>query len=403
MLFFLSIISARGAVRLIMMLVPPVSIIISFFAVSSFSNARKMKGEVMKIVVWAIVGVIFVSIIFAGHGFYRAVSGQAPAYIPSVYTQQWQKAMGWVRENTVEDAVFGHWWDYGYWIQTIGERSTVLDGGNAISYWNHMMGRYALTGTDNAEALEFLYAHDTTHFLIDSTDIGKYSAFSSIGSDANYDRASYIPTFMKDPNQIQEKKNSTVFVYNGGVGLDSDIVYDNNGTKLFLPAGQTGLGAILVERNSGGEIVSQPLGIFIYQGKQYSLPLRYAFEKEFIDFGSGVESGFFLFPVVAQSGGGIQIDPEGAMLYLSERTVKSQLVRLYLYTEDNSNFRLIHSEDDLVVSQIKSQNPSFNYDIVYFQGLRGPIRIWEIGYPADIELEEKYLSKDFPLELSLAT
>ena len=54
------------------------------------------------------------------------------------------------------NAVFGHWRDYGYWVQTLGERATVLDGGNAKSYWNHLMGRYALTGTSNKEALEFL-------------------------------------------------------------------------------------------------------------------------------------------------------------------------------------------------------------------------------------------------------
>src|SRR3990172_10160255 len=107
--------------------------------------------------------------------------------------------MTWVRENTERNTVFGHWWDYGYWVQSIGERATVLDGGNAISYWNHMMGRYALTGTNETEALEFLYAHNTTHFLIDSTDIGKYPAFSSIGSDENYDRRSWISPFLKDP------------------------------------------------------------------------------------------------------------------------------------------------------------------------------------------------------------
>ena len=38
------------------------------------------------------------------------------------------------------------------------------------------------------KALEFLYTHDTSHFLIDSTDIGKYSAFSSIGSVGRRDR-----------------------------------------------------------------------------------------------------------------------------------------------------------------------------------------------------------------------
>ena len=25
--------------------------------------------------------------------------------------------MSWVRENTPEESIFVHWWDYGYWVQ----------------------------------------------------------------------------------------------------------------------------------------------------------------------------------------------------------------------------------------------------------------------------------------------
>ncbi|MBU0467061.1 MAG: hypothetical protein KJ718_01500 [Nanoarchaeota archaeon] len=400
--FFLSIISARAAVRTIMMLVPPVSIIVAYFAVASFNDAKKVKNGTLKIIAWALVGLIIILTLFSGYGFYTSVKAQAPDHIPSIYTQQWQKAMFWVRENTPENAIFGHWWDYGYWLQSIGERATVLDGGNAIPYWNHMMGRYALTGPNETEALEFLYAHKTTHFLIDSTDIGKYSAFSSIGSDVNYDRASYIPTFVRDLGQTQEKKNSTVFVYAGGVGLDEDIIYEENGTRVFLPAGKAGLGAILVEKDSPtGEVLEQPRGIFVYQGQQYNLPFRYTFSGEFKDFGTGVEAGIYLMPTVIPSGSGIQIEQDGALLYLSKRTVNSQLARLYLYKEEGA-FKLVHSEDDFFVSQIKSQNPGFNSDIMYYQGVRGPIRIWEINYPDSIKLKEEYLNNHYPDEISIA-
>lgn len=308
--------------------------------------------------------------------------------------------MGWVRENTPKDAVFGHWWDYGYWLQSIGERATVLDGGNAQGYWNHLMGRHGLTSPNTINALEFLYTHNTTHFLIDSTDIGKYSAFSSIGSDENYDRASFIPTLGKNYEQSQEKKNSTVFVYPAGFGLDGDIVYDDNGTKIFLPAGRAGIGAILIEKDKSGKIAAQPRAAFVYENKQYNLPLRYVYNKEFIDFGSGVEAGVFLFPNAIQSQGNIQIDPDGAMLYLSPRVAKSQLARLYLYKEDNHNFKLIHSEDDYFVSLIKQQNPGFDSDFINYGGFRGPIRIWEINYPEDIKFKEEYLSTDYPHELT---
>ncbi len=399
--FFLGIISARAAVRTIMVLAIPTSIVISYFAFSVFDRAMNMKEGGKKTFAWIIALIVIVPTVYSGYVYYNVVNETASQFVPSIYTQQWQKAMAWVRENAPENAVFGHWWDYGYWVQSIGERATVLDGGNGISYWNHLMGRYALTGTSNREALEFLYAHNTTHFLIDSTDIGKYSAYSLIGGDENYDRASYIPTLVKDVNQMQERKNSTVFVYPANSGLDDDVVFEDNGTKVFLPKGAAGLGAVLIEKNNDGS-VNQPLGIFVYQGQQYTLPFRYMFYNEFIDFGSGVESGVYLFPRAIQSGNSLQIDFEGAMLYLSERVVKSQLARLYLYKENNPNFKLVLSEDDFIVGQIKAGNPGFSNDIIYFQGFRGPIRIWEINYPKDIEFKEEFIDTVYPERLRLA-
>jgi len=402
MFFFMSILSARAAVRTIMVLVPSASIIISYFVVDIFNDAKKVKDETLKVILWIIVGIIILSVVFSGWSYYNIVNDYAKSYVPSVYTYQWQKAMAWVRENTPKDAVFGHWWDYGYWLQSIGERATVLDGGNAISYWNHLMGRYALTGTSNEEALEFLYAHNTTHFLIDSTDIGKYGAFSSIGSDVNYDRASFIPTFLRNNQLTQEKKNSTAYIYQGGIGLDEDIIYETNDSKIFLPKGAAGIAAIIVEKDSQNELVSAPVGIFIYQGKQYRLPLRYAFDNKLIDFGKGIESGIFLYPRAVSGSGGINIEEDGALLYLSKRTAKSQLARLYLYNEDNPYFKLVHTEDDFIISQIKSQRPDFDSEFIYYQGLRGPIKIWEISYPKDIEFKEEYLSTKYPEDILFA-
>jgi len=399
LLFFLNLIAARSAIRTVMLLVPSASAIISYFVVSSFDDAREMKDKTLRYLTWALVVLIIISTLFAAQGFYNGVNAQARGYAPSIYTQQWQKAMEWVRDSTAEDSVFGHWWDYGYWVQSIGERATVLDGGNMISYWNHLMGRYALTGTDSREAAEFLYAHDTTHFLIDPTDIGKYSAFSTIGSDISYDRQSYIQTFQRNNDQIEERKNSTVFIYQGGVGLDEDIVYEENGTRIFLPAGAAGLGAILIEKNAANEMVTQPIGVFVYQGQRYEIPFRYAYDDEFIDFETGIEAGVFLYPRAVQSGGGVQLEDDGALMYLSKRTVNSQLARLYLYKLDDPYFKLVHSEDDFFVAQVKEQNPGFDSDFINYQGIRGPIRIWEIDYPEDMVIREEFLETVYPENL----
>lgn len=263
-----------------------------------------------------------------------------------------------------------------------------------------MMGRYALTGTNETEALEFLYAHNTTHFLIDSTDIGKYSAFSSIGSDINYDRASYIVTMLKDNTQTQEKKSSTLFVYAGGIALDGDVVYEMNGTKIFLPAGRAGLAAVVLEEDKNRKIVTNPLGVFVYDNKQYMIPMRYAYDGELRDFNNGINAGIFLMPRVDQQGNNVQVDQDGALLYLSDRTVMSQLARLYLYKLPDENFKLVHNEDDFVVDSLKAQGVAVKNDLVYFNGVRGPIRIWEINYPKNIAFDQRYLDTDYPEELA---
>jgi asparagine N-glycosylation enzyme membrane subunit Stt3 len=391
-LFLLCIVSARGAVRLILMLVPPASILVSYLIVIAFYNALENKNN-EKANLSLILGIIVIlSSLYSAYILYNETYNTSKNYVPNIYNQQWQEAMSWIRENTAKNAVFSHWWDYGYWIQSIGNRATVLDGGNAIPYWNYLMGRYALTGSSNEEALEFLYTHNVTNFLIDSTDIGKYGAFSSIGSDAKYDRRSYISFMSRDVQQKQETKNGTIFVYNAGFTLDGDLIYEQNGTKIFLPEGKAGLGAITLEIGKSGNVLSQPIGIFVYQNKQYSIPLRYVYKDSLIDFKSGLEAGIFILPVF----NGQSIDKTQGAMYLSTKTVNSQLARLYLYDEKNPYFNLVHSEDDFLIRDIKKAGLSDSDFILAGGSLRGPIRIWEVSYPSNIKPNQAYLNTSYP-------
>jgi len=44
------------------------------------------------------------------------------------YPQDWLQAFSWIRSNTPEDAVVVSWWDYGYWIEAMANRTTLADG-----------------------------------------------------------------------------------------------------------------------------------------------------------------------------------------------------------------------------------------------------------------------------------
>jgi len=201
------LIASRSAIRLFFIFSIIVSLLAGYFAVKVFDFSLRMKKDYYKIGVWVLLFFIFLSpFAIAGNfafGLFdkgiildhsKRASDQGKFSGPS-YSQQWQITGNWVRENTPKEAVFAHWWDYGYWVQTGFERATVTDGGNAKLSLNHFMGRSFLTGQNEIEALEFFKAHDVTHALIISDEIGKYAAFSSIGSDENWDRYSWMPTF----------------------------------------------------------------------------------------------------------------------------------------------------------------------------------------------------------------
>jgi len=52
----------------------------------------------------------------------------ASCSIPAKETaNDWIEALTWIRENTEEDAVIISWWDYGYWIRVISDRTVLID------------------------------------------------------------------------------------------------------------------------------------------------------------------------------------------------------------------------------------------------------------------------------------
>ena len=301
--------------------------------------------------------------------------------LSSTYHTQWQAAGGWVRGNLSEDVVFAHWWDYGYWVQTGFERTAITDGGNAMGSWNHYMGRYLLTSQNDSETLEFLNSHGATHILFVSDEIGKYPAFSSIGADANYDRYSWINSFVLDPAQTKETRNQTVFVYTGGSVLDDEFVYNG---KVF-PAQVAGIAGFYVPftRTEQGDIVTQPSALLVYNNQPTAVPLNCLYiagRKLEFDAPEGLNGCLRVMPH-AESQNGI-----GAALYLSPDVTKSLFARLYLFDEHATSpyYKLVYSDEENVPLAL------------YPSGVHGPIRIWEVMYPENTPKNEAvYLSTEY--------
>lgn len=398
-LFLLTLFSVRGAVRLIMVLGPIAPIFVGFLIVESIERFGKTKDETFKIILGVIVILILLASIFTFWTFYKSIKAQAYSFVPSAYNQQWQKAMEWVRDETPENSVFGHWWDYGYWLQSIGDRATVLDGGNAIGFWNYWMGRYVLTGDNQDDALEFLYNHNTTHFLIDSTDIGKYTAFSSIGSNEDYDRYSWFGTFLLDEKQTQETNNQTLSVYSGGVALDEDLIIEKDGKEILLPRQSAGVGAIIIPKENveNGTRFAQPYIIAVYQGMQHKIFLRYLhIGGRFYDFKEGIEACAYIFPRLDPQGQGLSKNDFGAALFISPRLFRGMLSQIYILEDPLDrfpNFKMAHVESALIIDNLRNQGLNLP-EFIYYQGIQGPIKIWEVEYTGEEEVQEKYLDRD---------
>jgi asparagine N-glycosylation enzyme membrane subunit Stt3 len=416
-LFILCLFTARSAVRLIMVLAPIAVIFLAYLIVILFYKFLETKDDSMKFLVGSFFIVILILSIYSFTGFYKSSKSQSYSYVPNAYSYQWQYAMKWVRENTPSNAVFAHWWDYGYWVQSMGNRATVTDGGNAIVWWNYLTGRYVITGDNQKQALEFLYNHNATNLLIDSSDIGKYGAFSKIGSDKNYDRFSYGPVVgISDESNIQETKDGSVIPYPMNSIIEDDINYNENGTKIFIPgisvdsndqirASGGIIGVFLETSNQNGSIVSfkQPTAVYYYQGKQYQLPLRYlVYKGQIKDFNNGIDGAFVVIQKVEQTNAGFSVNELGAGMYLSPRILKTLFAQKYILDDpfnNFNNFNLAYSQNDVVIDYFNQQGLNLD-EFVYYNGIRGPIKIWDIKYNGDEKINETYLRISPPAEIT---
>jgi len=394
-LFFM-LISARGAIRLFFVVTPLVCFIGAYGIVELYKFILKTKDELGKLaLILILIGILVLSILSV-NSFISSASQQAKSTGPSAGAQ-WQNAMAWVRENTPEGSIFTHWWDYGYWVEYLGQRPALSDGGHAVGYWDHLVGRYILTTPNPNTALSMMKTNNVSYLLIDPTDIGKYSAFSKIGSDeTGEDRFSGIPQFIKSNTQTKDTANGTLNFYQGGFYVDEDIIYNNSDQQIFIPKNVGYIGGILFEESKGNsnKQISQPYGVFIYNNKQISIPLRYIYSLgRTIDFGGGLDSMVYIIPSVSQVNGQLKIDPTGATFYLSKKVKNGLLAQIYLIGNVSgkySSFKLVHSEQNQIVSYLNNQGSGLE-DIVYLNGVLGPIKIWQINYPENILENKEFL------------
>jgi asparagine N-glycosylation enzyme membrane subunit Stt3 len=402
-------INARAAVRSFFLITPFISLIAGYSVYEIISSLGKAKDETLKYILWAGTIIVCLLVVFALFGFastpgiYQISSNQAKYVGPSA-NDQWQNAMAWTRNNTSPEDIFVHWWDYGYFVQTFANRPTVTDGGHAAgSNADYSIGRYVLTTPIPATAFSYMKTWNVSYLLIDPTDMGKYGAFSKIGSNDSYDRISTGPISGATNSQnTQETATGITKIYNLGSCVDGDISY--NGT--FLPGISVNaqqslncnsyIGGIILEMEMKGNtsvVFKQPQAVFIYNNKQYKIPMKNLyFEGKMISFGSGLDAVAYIIPSIDTKG---QFDETGAVIYLSPRIFNSLLGRVYIlndYYKEYVGLTLANKEDDAAVKYFSQYTGGKMNEFIYYQGLRAPLKIWKVTAPAGTQTHSEFLN-----------
>ena len=62
----------------------------------------------------------------------------------------WLETLEWIKMNTSEDSVIASWWDYGYWITTISERTTLIDNATLADNQIERFAKILLSSPDDA-------------------------------------------------------------------------------------------------------------------------------------------------------------------------------------------------------------------------------------------------------------
>jgi len=165
-----------------------------------------------------------------------------------------------------------------------------------------------------------------------------------------------------------------MLIYGGGWVLDDNLVVGN----LVLPAGKAVIGGIsIIATNSS---ISAPTAYIVYNNQQYAYGITCAYingqKQEFTassDMPALTGCAVFAPAITSQN----QANSIGAIFWLSEKVYDTNFARLYMYGETDPNFKLVYSDS----------NPLG----IYQGNVIGPIKIWEVEYPAGVKTDDFYL------------
>ena len=131
-------------------------------------NLSKKKNYSLKISSVIIIFILFtIPLVYPASNWISAVNfpptilNGGTTYPPS---NDWVETLEWIKLNTPENSIVASWWDYGYWISTVAERTTLIDN-STISSWQIQKVAEIFMSTPD-EAWNLLTAWDVDYVVV---------------------------------------------------------------------------------------------------------------------------------------------------------------------------------------------------------------------------------------------
>jgi dolichyl-diphosphooligosaccharide--protein glycosyltransferase len=178
-------------------------------------------------------------------------------------TNDWPDAMQWVKENTPKDAVIAAWWDYGYWISTLGERKTLSDNATLLDWQIRKTASTLFTTPDNAWQI---LTSDT------ETDVSSY--YVTLPPDINMPTRDEGNVYDKNQQKLDAFKHwkddsSPEKIYEPVVAANYPTLFDYWETEVYdIPPILTGLDADYILINLAAEKLSDQNTMQMYTIRQ---------------------------------------------------------------------------------------------------------------------------------------
>jgi dolichyl-diphosphooligosaccharide--protein glycosyltransferase len=91
-------------------------------------------------------------------------TSQVGVQIEGEYPTDWLQALAWMNDNLPDDAIVVSWWDHGYWIESVANKTTLADGATRK---RRQINNIALIMMSNyTESLSILEDYNATHIVV---------------------------------------------------------------------------------------------------------------------------------------------------------------------------------------------------------------------------------------------